>query len=81
MRVDGKNLKLTVFFNGRVVGRLWTPDSSERPVFSGGDQTSFLLPGSWFAKGAENRLAIYAEAVERESDGILRLLEFFPVQS
>ena len=81
VRVDGKNLKLTVFFNGRVAGRLWTPDSSERPVFSGGDQTSFLLPGSWFAKGEENRLAIYAEAVERESDGILRLLEFFPVQS
>ncbi|OOC62065.1 hypothetical protein BBD40_09480 [Paenibacillus ihbetae] len=81
VRVDGKNLKLTVFFNGRVTGRLWTPDSTARPVFSGGDQTSFLLPGSWFAEGAENRLAIYAEAVARESDGILRLLEFFPVQS
>ncbi len=46
--VKGSNMKLTVFFNGHLVGRLWTQGGANRPIFRGGSDESFYLPGPWF---------------------------------
>jgi beta-galactosidase len=73
---QGKNIKLSAYFNGRLVGRLWTPESTSRPNFSGGNQSSFYLPGVWFDQENTSQLAIYLEAVDVEEDGLVEALTF-----
>lgn len=78
-RVAGSGLKLTVFLEGRIVGRLWLPSEDEnRPVFSGGSPDSFYLPGAWF-EGDKGRLAILLEAVDRSKPGCLESVQFISV--
>jgi beta-galactosidase len=79
--VQGSNLKLTVFFNGQMVGRLWTPGGEARPVMTGGDPDSFYLPGAWFREeeGKEgNELTIMLEAVVAGKTSVLEGFAFIP---
>jgi beta-galactosidase len=75
---NGSHMKLSVFFNGHLVGRLWTGSGMSRPVYSGGDQASFYLPGPWF-NNTVNELRIMLEAVELGEKASLEALRFFPV--
>jgi beta-galactosidase len=75
---DGSHMKLSVFFNGHLVGRLWTGNGISRPVFSGGSQQSFYLPGPWF-NDSGNEWRIMLEAVELGERASLDALRFFPV--
>ncbi|MDQ6418525.1 beta-galactosidase [Paenibacillus sp. LHD-117] len=89
--VDGSGLKLTAFLEGRIVGRLWMPSGGERPVVTGGSQTSVYLPGAWFngsqegidgidGNGGSGKIEILLEAVDREAPGRLNDISFIPVQ-
>ncbi|WP_274365407.1 hypothetical protein [Paenibacillus thermotolerans] len=78
VRAKGSNMKMTVFFNERLVGRLWLPGSRSRPTFTGGSPETFYLPGPWFRDGA-NRLAVLLEAFEGEAVSRLDGLTFVPV--
>ncbi|MGO4108493.1 beta-galactosidase [Paenibacillus sp. YAF4_2] len=62
--VSGSGLKLTVFFEGHLVGRIWTPSQEGRPVLTGGNPHSVYLPGVWFDK-KEGEIAIFLEAVDQ----------------
>jgi len=75
MFIKGRNIKLTVFLNGIIVGRIWTSDSSVRPQFSGGHQQSVYLPGAWM-KEQSSRLAILLEAVEFGELSTLEQIDF-----
>lgn len=78
--VKGRDMKLTVFFNGHLVGRLWTQGGANRPVFRGGSDESFYVPGAWFhEQEAGNDLVIMLEAVALNEDAILEPLRFQPV--
>ncbi|MFN8493674.1 MAG: beta-galactosidase [Caldilineaceae bacterium] len=61
---DGRNAKLTAFFNGHGVGRVWLP-SACRPPMRGGKNDAFYLPAPWF-QATENLLAVLVEAVDPE---------------
>jgi len=78
VKVQGANLKLTVLFNGHIVGRLWLAGSKARPLFTGGSQDSFYVPGPWFVSGA-GVLAILLEALDGEEAPRLEALLFVPV--
>jgi beta-galactosidase len=58
----GRNAKLTAFFNGHGVGRVWLP-SAGRPPMRGGNNDALYLPAPWFLPTG-NRLAVLVEAVE-----------------
>lgn len=73
-KCTGKNLKLTIFLNGRLIGRLWMPSPS-RPQMRGGNETAFYIPGAWI-QGQENTLAIMLESTERAESGVLEEFEF-----
>lgn len=76
VRVNGQGLKMTVFHNETIVGRLWLKGRAEHPVLTGGDTSSFYLPGPWFSEdGAQ--LSILLEAVDRKEQGQLHGFEFF----
>ena len=78
--VKGKDLKLTVFFNGHLVGRLWTEGGANRPIFRGGSEDSVYLPGPWFRNQDEgNEIVILLEAVSVVEDAWLEPLRFVPV--
>ncbi|MFD0693069.1 beta-galactosidase [Paenibacillus sp. GCM10027628] len=76
--VEGVNMKLTVFFNGHLVGRLWTRGGANRPTFRGGSDDSFYVPGPWF-HSTGNALTILLEAVELNEDALLEPLRFVAV--
>ncbi|QHW31262.1 hypothetical protein GZH47_10590 [Paenibacillus rhizovicinus] len=78
VEAEGSGMKLTVLLNGTIVGRLWTAGGAARPVFSGGDQRSFYLPGAWMREPG-NGLAILLEAVEAGETSQLERLIFTPV--
>ncbi|WP_308638022.1 beta-galactosidase [Paenibacillus silvisoli] len=78
VNVKGSHMKLTVFFGGTIVGRLWTEGGKSRPVFSGGSQDSFFLPGPWFDQAGENELVILLEAVEHGASAELSSVTFVP---
>ncbi|OMF22717.1 hypothetical protein BK133_25790 [Paenibacillus sp. FSL H8-0548] len=77
-RVVGSGLKLTVFLEGQIVGRLWLLSDSNRPVLTGGSPDSFYLPGAWF-EGEKGELSILLEAVDREKQGRLEAIQFISV--
>jgi len=78
IKADGANIKLTVLFNSRIVGRLWLKGSKARPQFTGGSQDTFYVPGPWFSDGA-GKLAILLEALDGEEPPMLESLSFIPV--
>ncbi|WP_274653082.1 beta-galactosidase [Paenibacillus humicola] len=82
MRAAGSGMKLTVFFAGRLVSRLWLPGGEERPVVTGGSSDSFWLPGPWFGEGGaggrEGTLAILLEAVVPDAPAVLNGFTYHP---
>jgi beta-galactosidase len=62
LRCLGRNAKVTAWFNGQIVGRLWLPGSS-RPMLAGGAPDVLQLPEPWL-QPANNCLALLVEAVE-----------------
>ncbi len=77
VRSCGSGLKLTVFFNNRLVGRLWLPGGKARPAMKGGDPESFYLPGPWFGD-SDGELAILLEAVDRDQSSVIEQFLFIP---
>jgi beta-galactosidase len=61
MACKGRNVKVTAFFNGHLVGRIWT-EGDLRPYMTGGAQNLIYLPEPWYHEGG-NRLALLVEAV------------------
>jgi beta-galactosidase len=66
LHLDGRNAKLTAFFNGHGAGRIWLP-SAGRPPLRGGNNNALYLPAPWFQQGA-NLLALLVEAVTQDED-------------
>ncbi|NIK79633.1 beta-galactosidase [Paenibacillus castaneae] len=77
-KAAGTGLKLTVFLEGRIVGRIWLPSDTGRPVLTGGSPDSFYLPGAWYEEG-KGSLAIMLEAVDLEKQGRLESIQFISV--
>ncbi|HEY0829154.1 MAG TPA: hypothetical protein VGE40_13730, partial [Bacilli bacterium] len=77
VKCSGQNAKISAFFNGRLVGRLWL-SSESRPAFSGGNQEIFYLPEPWFQQEG-NRLALLIEAVELNEEAVITGLIFQPI--
>ncbi|MDR6550619.1 beta-galactosidase [Paenibacillus qinlingensis] len=77
---SGSDMKLTVIFNGLVVGRLWTKGGANRPEFRGGNEESFYLPGPWFKEeGSGSEMVILLEAVGASEHAWLEPLRFVPI--
>ncbi|MBM6997777.1 beta-galactosidase [Paenibacillus sp. DXFW5] len=78
VRAAGSGLKLTVFMDERIVGRLWLPGGTGRPTMTGGSTNSFYLPGPWFHDN-QAQLSIYLEAADEQAPGKLESLEVISV--
>lgn len=59
---EGSKAKITAFFNGHLVGRVWLPGGSLRPHMTGGAQHLFYLPEPWYEEKG-NRIALLIEAL------------------
>ncbi|PLS05610.1 beta-galactosidase [Neobacillus cucumis] len=77
---NGSNIKVTVFVNGRLIGRIWTPSQTSKPQMRGGNENMAYIPGPWL-RGEGNTLAILLESTEREYMGVLEGIQFSPVKS
>jgi len=73
LKFTGRNAKLTVFFNGKIVGRIWLP-SPNRPFMTGGVDNIAYLPGCWF-KEKDNRIAVMVEAVVKDQPAVVETVE------
>jgi beta-galactosidase len=73
LKFKGQNMKLTVFFNGTIVGRIWLPSPNRPPMVGGADNVAYL-PGCWFNE-KNNRIAIMLEAVVKEQPGVIEAIE------
>jgi beta-galactosidase len=60
-KVSGRDVKLLLILNGKMMGRLWLPTAEVRPLFKGGDETLLSLPKSYFH--SENRIELIVEAM------------------
>jgi beta-galactosidase len=63
---SGRDAKLLVMLNGKMIGRLWFPSEQERPTFKGGNETTLYLPKSFL--GTENHLDLLVEAMMGEPE-------------
>lgn len=75
VQIIGSNAKLTAFYNGRIVGRMWLPCTEARPVMSGGSQEKLYLPGAWSRRNT-NRLSVLVEAIQKGQPAIISAIEF-----
>lgn len=64
--VSGRDAKLLVMLNGKMIGRLWLPSEQERPIFKGGNETLLYLPKSYLR--VENHLDLLVEAMMGEPE-------------
>lgn len=80
IKAEGSNMKLTVFFNGHLIGRLWLQGDRSSYRFTGGNGQSVYLPGVWFQDDS-NKIAILLEAIGGELPSRLSDLSFVPVNS
>lgn len=60
---EGSKAKITAFFNGHLVGRVWLSGGSVRPHMTGGAQKEIYVPEPWYEEGG-NRIALLVEALE-----------------
>lgn len=63
----GRRVKLSVFFNGRLVGRVWPNPDAQYPRFVAGDPVRIYLPHPWWE--TQNRLMLLVEAVDPYEPG------------
>jgi beta-galactosidase len=75
VQIVGSNAKLTAFYNGRIVSRLWLPCTGDRPVMSGGSQENIYLPGAWLRKG-KNRFSLLIEAIQSGHSAVISFVGF-----
>lgn len=73
--VAGAGLKLTAFYAGRIVGRLWLAEEGTGPTMRGGDPASFYLPGAW-REAAGGQLSLLLEAIDAGALGRLSTVRF-----
>ena len=73
--VAGAGLKLTAFYAGRIVGRLWLAEEGTGPTMRGGDPASFYLPGAWH-EAAGGQLSLLLEAIDAGAPGRLSRVRF-----
>lgn len=78
VQVTGSGMKLSVFFAGQLVGRLWLPGGKERPTVTGGSPDSFYVPGAWVEE-EKVRLTILLEAVDTSAPAELTALAFHDI--
>lgn len=64
----GKNLKLTAFYNGRLVSRVWL-DSPNRPLLVGGNPNMVYLPSH--PVESDNRVVFFVEAINKDEEAVL----------
>ncbi|TYP79869.1 beta-galactosidase [Paenibacillus methanolicus] len=78
---QGQGLKATVFWNGRLVSRLWLPGGDARPTMTGGSPDAFYVPGAWFHKPDEgtDEIIVLLEAVDGGHPAELRGFEVTPL--
>ncbi|MCU9613093.1 beta-galactosidase [Caldibacillus lycopersici] len=77
-RVNGNNSKVTVLVNDRLIGRLWLPSLTARPVFTGGQQNQLFIPASYLDQ-RQNRISIFIEAVDPEGATTINGFHFEPI--
>jgi beta-galactosidase len=64
--VSGRDVKILVMLNGKMLGRLWLPSEQVRPLFVGGNESLLYLPKSYIKE--ENRLDLLIEAMLGEPE-------------
>lgn len=79
VRCQGRNVKLTVFLGGVLIGRLWLEGGPNRPDMRGGDPDSFYIPGPWLQE-KNNELVMMIEAVTAGEEGVVDAFRFIPVE-
>ncbi|MCZ8518957.1 MULTISPECIES: beta-galactosidase [Paenibacillus] len=67
VRCEGRDVKLTAFFNGHLVGRLWLEGGGVRPHMTGGGQDVIYLPEPWYQAG-DNRLSLLVEGIGEDAE-------------
>jgi beta-galactosidase len=75
---SGSNMKLTLYLNGRLIGRIWNPSSTSRPQMRGGNDQLTFIPGPWIRKEG-NTFAILLESTERSEPGVIEEIRFLQV--
>jgi beta-galactosidase len=76
---SGSNSKLTLFLNGRLIGRIWNPSKASRPQMRGGNDQLTFIPGPWIHKEG-NTFAILLESTEQGEAGIIEEIRFLQVR-
>lgn len=71
----GSNMKLTLYLNGRLIGRIWNPSSTSKPQMRGGNDQLTFVPGPWIHKEG-NTFAILLESTERGETGVIEEIRF-----
>nr|PZN10055.1 MAG: hypothetical protein DIU64_07090 [Caldicoprobacter oshimai] len=79
LKFKGQNIKLTVFFNGTIVGRIWLPSPNRPPMMGGSDNVAYL-PACWFNE-KNNRIAVMMEAVVKEQPGMIETIDYKVVET
>jgi beta-galactosidase len=77
VRFTGWNVKISAFFNGKLVGRVWLPTNDVRPKMAGGADNLVYLPGPWF-KNYDNSLALLVESVKLGEEAEITIIELHP---
>lgn len=76
IRFGGQQLRLTVWLDGRCLGRIWLEDA-HRPMLTGGDAGLIWAPAEWVRDGG--RLTILAHGTAGGSNPTLTLIEASPL--
>ncbi|AEI44801.1 Glb1 [Paenibacillus mucilaginosus KNP414] len=76
LRCEGRSMKITAFFNGHLVGRVWLEGAGVRPHMTGGGQDVIYLPEPWYREGS-SRLSLLVEGAGDDAE--LRRVAFMPV--
>jgi beta-galactosidase len=76
---SGSNSKLTLYLNGRLIGRIWNPSKASRPQMRGGNDQLTFIPGPWIHKEG-NTFAILLESTEQGEAGIIEEIRFLQVR-
>lgn len=71
----GSNTKLTLYLNGRLIGRIWNPSSTSKPQMRGGNDQLTFVPGPWIHEEG-NTFAILLESTERGETSVIEEIRF-----
>lgn len=73
LRFEGRNAKLSVFLNDRLIARIWLDPDRKFPRVAGGDPTLAYLPSPWWQTG-ENRLAVLIESIDAQDPASVEIV-------